>query len=137
MATKFFRVVATDNVPSFQSISQWAGVWFGVAAVDDVALQEKLISQGKAELTEAEYESELKKKPGMQGSFPDWREVAGSGVQMAAKHAAPVEPQQPISQQGQSEPPIEPVNAGAPPDGSQAVAPAPLPKARVKSAQKP
>lgn len=131
MATKYFRVVGTDNVPDFEPLSQWAGVWSGVAAVTDEALQEKLISQGKTELSEAEYNEELKKKQGLPQRFHDWREVTGSSVAMAAKPAEAPAEVPPASDQPATEPPPA-VNA----EGGETIAPAPLPKARAKSVQK-
>jgi hypothetical protein len=132
MATKYFRVVGTDNVPDFEPLSIWAGVWAGVVAVSDETLQNKLISQGKTELSEAEYNDELKKKQGLPQRFHDWREVTGSSVAMAAKPAAATADAPPSSNQPASEPPPS-VTA----EGEETIAAAPLPKARAKSVQKP
>lgn len=125
--TKYFRVVATDNVPNFEATSQWAGVWSGVAEVDDEVIQQRLIDAGKQELTQEEYDAELKKKQGMQGRFHDWREVAGSAVGMVAKPAVPAEQSRPA-------PASQPDQISVPQETIQAAA---IPKPRAKSVQKP
>lgn len=85
----YFRVVATDATPTFEAISQWMGVWSGIAKVDDEAEIARLRKLGKPELTPAEYEAERKKKASLRPSFHEFREVMGSGspVQLAAKAA--------------------------------------------------
>lgn len=85
----YFRVVATDATPTFEPISQWMGVWSGVAAVEDEVEIARLKKAGKAEISAEEYDAELKKKAALRSNFPDFREVMSlaSPVQLAAKSA--------------------------------------------------
>lgn len=98
MATSYFRVMATDATPTFEPISQWMGVWSGVAKVEDDAEISRLKKLGRAELTAEQYESESKKKASLRQGFQDYREVASglSLVQPAVESGdqKPAEPSQ-------------------------------------------
>lgn len=76
MATSYFRVVATDGTPNFVPVSQWMGVWSGVAMVEDEKEIDRLKKLGKQEITAEQYESESKKKASLRQGFQDFREVA-------------------------------------------------------------
>jgi hypothetical protein len=84
--SRYFRVIATDEVPAFEPTSQWMGVWSGVCRIEDDALAERLKAAGKTELTEAEYSEELKKKAALRSSFPEFRMTQDQpAVALAAK----------------------------------------------------
>lgn len=78
MDTRYFRAMATDNLPGFEPLGQWAGAWFGVVAVNDEEVLNKLIANKNTELSEAEYNEELKKKQELPQHFQPLRHVPQS-----------------------------------------------------------
>lgn len=84
----YFAVLGLDNTPTFEPVGQWAGVWSGVAKVEDEAEAERLRKLGRKEITEQEFESELKKKALSHHQSQGLREVAGSAVHPALPAAA-------------------------------------------------
>ena len=118
MATNYFKVVATDGCKTFEPVGQWNGMWFGVAKVVDEAEIKRLTERGCRELTEAQYEAEVKKKAMQQSSLDDYRQVL----------ATPVVPPVANPQAGSS----SSVIPAEPPKVEQVIKPAPIP-ARRKS----
>lgn len=93
MSAKFFRLTDTDQCPYFEQTSQFSGKILGVAMVEVVEEQDRLIKRGCVEITQAEYDATTKKKRDEQDSLGLWRPVIDSsevGILLAAKPVAPV-----------------------------------------------
>lgn len=75
MAVKYFRLMATDGCPSFEPTGHFNGSWYGVARVENEAEISRLVARGCKEITEEQYQAELKKKAGLQASLDDFRLV--------------------------------------------------------------
>ena len=121
--TKYFRLMATDACPFFEPTSQYSGVWSGVAKVSSDAEIERLTKRGSREITEAEYNDEIKKKALLQDGFQDFRPVFSQPPPVRA--AAPVAPE-----------PTKAPTPAAPPTPTKALPveevakPAPIPRRR-------
>ena len=86
MSTRYFRVMATDNIPGFVPESQIQGSWYGTVATDDPEIIERLVAAKKVEFTEDEYLQ--KKSSSVQAQSQHLRHVPGSHA-AGAKHVAP------------------------------------------------
>lgn len=105
MATKYFRLMATDGCPQFEPVSHWSGSWSGVAAVNDEVEQNRLLTRGCEEITKERYDELLKKKAQQQSQSDLFRTVADptsvaqlvvrkaqqSGVEAKSDPAPPIE----------------------------------------------
>lgn len=89
MAAKFFKLLATDGCKTFEPTGQWNGAWFGVAKVIEDAEIDRLTKRGCKELTEAEYDAEVKKKAAQHSSLDDFRQVLATQVALPAAANAP------------------------------------------------
>jgi succinate dehydrogenase flavin-adding protein (antitoxin of CptAB toxin-antitoxin module) len=85
-------------------------VWFGVAKVVDDAEIERLTKRGCTEITEEQYNSEVKKKAAQRSALDDYRQIlAVPDAQLVAKAQPESSPKPPAEP-----PPVEQVVKAAP-----------------------
>lgn len=108
-SVKFFSLPDTSGCPQFEPVSQFSGKWTGVAMVEDEQEIARLTKAKYKEITQAEYESAVKKKLERLDSLGDFRPVPDStqagillgNAQPAARNSGPLvqQTQVPVQEQ--------------------------------------
>lgn len=76
MDTKFFRVMTLDGATDFTPTGSYNGKFYGVAKVTSEVEYERLKARGCAEIDEAAYQDEVKKKQLSPTSLDEFRPLA-------------------------------------------------------------